>query len=170
MLKRIILFLLIFLPILYLVAVQYDQYQHEKTEAMVGEKAPDFKLQTLDGQTVTLDSFKGAPLVINFWATWCAPCLIEHPVFMNSRIKFPTNLPNYIGVVFNDDKENVEAYIQKYNAPYQILFDPEGEMARDYGVIGVPLTIFIDRNGIIREQHRGIITEGTLEEKLKKAL
>lgn len=124
--------------------------------------APAFKLKRLDtGEEVTLAQFRGRPVVLNFWSTWCGPCRQEDPVLQWGYRNFKDQAV-FLGVVFEDTEENVRKFLAENSSPYPQLVDPSGGMAVDYAVTGVPETYFIDSAGIIRTKYAAPIDPETL--------
>lgn len=135
---------------------------------LAGKPAPNFNLTRLDtGEAVTLDSFKGRPLVVNFWSTWCGPCKQEHPVLVWGAKQF-SDQAQFIGVVFEDSEENARAFLQRQPTSYPNMSDPNSRMAVDYGCAGVPETYFIDASGNILDKHVGPIDPRTLNDNIRK--
>lgn len=166
--KRFILLLLIVVPVIALLYFGLQRDAKELPSLLIAKLAPAFSLQTLDGKTVTLESFKGSPLIVNFWASWCYPCLQEHPLLALAPNLFPDEKVQSVGILYQDTKENAQGYIQKYGEAFPVLLDVNSQTAIDYGVGGVPETFFIDREGIIRHKQQGMLTLSTLTESLKK--
>ncbi|NOJ82789.1 TlpA family protein disulfide reductase [Myxococcus xanthus] len=140
----------------------FGRNPHEVPFMMKGKPAPDFALRALDsGEKVSLADLKGRPVVINFWASWCSPCRVEHPVLEWGARQYGSQAV-FLGVVFQDTDDNARGFLQQYGASFPQLVDPRSRMALDYGVAGVPETYFIDPNGIIRGKHVGPIDPQTL--------
>lgn len=165
--KRWLLFIFIVAPVLYLLAYGLTRNPRDLPSALLGKPAPDFSLQTLDGKTVTLDSLKGKPAVINFWATWCGPCLYEHPVLKSAHETYEKEGVQFLGVVYQDEMENVSSFIKELGEPFQVLLDPKSKMAIDYGIGGVPETFFVDTQGVIQNKYSGVLTSDYLKDQIK---
>lgn len=165
--KRWLLLIIIVAPILYLLAFGLTRNPRELPSVLVGKPAPSFFLETLDGETVSLETFKGSPVVINFWATWCGPCFYEHSILKEARALYEPKGAHFLGVVYQDEKKTVEQFLEEMGEPFFVLLDPKSQMAIDYGVGGVPETFFIDRKGVIRHKLQGVLNQNILKEKLE---
>ncbi|MDO8526623.1 MAG: redoxin domain-containing protein [Deltaproteobacteria bacterium] len=168
--KRWILFFVIVVPILALLAFGLTRDARELPSTMTGKKAPDFSLKTLEGKEISLKSFEGHPVVLNFWATWCGPCLMEHKIFNEGRKIYEKEGVVFLGVVYQDKKESVQRFLKEYGEPFTVLTDKESKTAIDYGVGGVPETFFIDSHGTIYDKFSGIMTADYLERKIGQGL
>ncbi len=122
---------------------------------MLNEPAPDFTLTNLKGQKVSLKDLKGKIVVVDFWATWCGPCVSSFPA-METVIKKFSGEPNVKFLFVNtwenvkDKKENAEKFIEKNKYPFEVLLDTENKVVGEYHVAGIPTKFFIDKNGNIR--------------------
>lgn len=134
---------------------------------VVGHPAPDFALQTLEGETVRLSDFKGKPVLINFWATWCGPCRSEFPDFQKASTDDADKLV-IIGInnTTTDQKDQVPAFLKEFGVTFPIVLDETGDTAKAYNILGLPTSIFIDRNGNVNEIFTGPINKAYIEAKL----
>lgn len=130
---------------------------HELPSAMIAKSAPNFDLAGLDGgKPLTLAELKGHPVVINFFASWCVPCRIEHPLLM--RLASENHLPLY-GIAYKDKPDDSTRLLTTYGDPYrQVGIDRSGSVGLDFGVYGVPETYVIDSAGIIQRRFVGPLT------------
>jgi len=116
---------------------------------LVGRAAPPFSLLPVGGgPPISLEGLRGKPVVVNFWATWCAPCLQEHDVLQQAARAHGAQV-QFLGVVYDDEEARVRAFLSQYGTAYPSLLDVNGRTAIAYGVYGVPETYFIDAQGTI---------------------
>ena len=141
---------------------------HSIRSPLVGRPAPAFALPTVGGgAVVTSEALRGKPLVLNFWATWCAPCLQEHETLQLTAAARAADV-QFVGVVYEDDEDRVKAFQRRYGAGFPSLMDPDGKAAIAYGVAGVPETYFIDAAGVIRAKYAFPLDEASMADNLKK--
>jgi thiol-disulfide isomerase/thioredoxin len=116
-----------------------------------GRPAPEFLLQDLGGQTVSLDDLKGKPVMINFWATWCGPCRMEMP-FIQEVYKDPEWQKTGLVILAVNLMESASAaaeFMKDNGLHFKVLLDAEGKVGKMYNISAIPTTYFIDKNGII---------------------
>jgi len=138
---------------------------------IVGKPAPDFTLQTLDGKKVTLSDLRGKAVVLNFWATWCPPCKVELPWFVDFQKQYGPKGLQIVGISEDEGgKEKVQAFVKEMGVTYPIAVDDD-TVARKYGdVEDLPTTFYIDRNGKIVQFAMGLADRSEIEDKIKVAL
>ena len=163
-------YVVIFLIITFLIpGCGSSEEQQPSMSGGEGVLAPDFSLKSLDGQQFTLSSFRGKnPVYLVFWATWCPYCIQEVPLLKELHAKLsPKGLKILsINIGYNDPLLRVQAFQKKYELPYPILYDNNTIVARQFGVIGVPFSVLVDRNGKI--VYRSNRTPDNLEAFLEK--
>jgi len=152
--------------LLFVLAKGFGRDPHEVPFQLRGKPAPDFTLRRLDtGAPVKLSDLKGKPIVLNFWASWCGPCKMEHPVVATAARRYGQEF-QFFGVVFEDTEENSRVFAGTPDPSFPQLYDERSRMAVDYGVTGVPETYFIDAQGILRDKVAYPIDPRTMTEKL----
>lgn len=133
----------------------------------VGDKAYNFELPNLDGSTSKLSDYKGEIVVLNYFATWCAPCVDEAPE-LEAFGKDYGDKYNLIMINRGETKDRVKEFLKKYNTPATYLFDYNAKVSKMYNVTAQPETFVIDKQGVIREHYNGPITEMQLYNWIKK--
>ncbi len=140
-----------------------------KAPPLVGGPAPQFELETLDGDTVKLSDFKGKFVVLNFWATWCVPCIKEMPEFQKIHQSSDNGNIKIIAVNLSESKDRVGKFTQDYQLTFPVLLDGFGNTFERYRVRNLPVTYFISPDGIIREEIQGGgLTQEIIETKINQ--
>ena len=136
---------------------------------VAGHPAPDFELVSTEGETIRLSDFKGTPVIVNFWATWCGPCRAEFPDFQRAAVDNADQLV-IIGVnnTSADQAELVPDFLEEFGITFPIVLDEDGSTAETYRILGLPTTIFIDSSGIVDEVFTGPINKAYIESKIAK--
>jgi peroxiredoxin len=139
-------------------------------ESLVGKKAPEFARKDLNGGNIDLAGFRGKVVLLDFWATWCASCLVEMPSFAQWQRQYGPQGLQVIGVSMDDDPALARKLYAKLKLNYPVVMGDE-ELGKNYGgVLGLPLTYLIDRNGDVSARFQGEPNLQTMELKLKKLL
>jgi len=133
------------------------------TTGQVGRPAPAFSLPDVGSpsRSVSLASLRGKPVVLNFWASWCDPCRDEAPEFARTAKQYGSSV-RFLGMAILDGRDAALAYMAKYHVPYPSVRDARGEISKNFGVTGVPETVFIDANGVIAAHYIGAFKDGQL--------
>jgi cytochrome c biogenesis protein CcmG/thiol:disulfide interchange protein DsbE len=148
-----------------------------------GKPAPNFALQNLTGSKVSLASYKGKAVMINFWATWCGPCKVETPWIVELRNKYAAQGFEVLGVDTEGDdlqasdkarwakaETNANEFVTEMKVPYPVLLDGDS-ISRDYGGLDdLPASFFVDRSGKVVAASVGLTSESDIEGNIKKAL
>lgn len=134
---------------------------------IVGKPAPDFTLVDIHGETVRLSSLHGKPVLVNFWATWCIPCEQEMPMIESAYQKEGAQF-EVLAVNADEPDAKVRDYVNKMGLTFTILLDPGGTVQSQYRLNGYPSSFFIDRDGVIRDEHIGIMDSTQLTKSLLK--
>ena len=141
----------------------------EPTEARVGQPAPNFKLQSPDGQSVSLKDHKGKPVLLNFWSTQCPPCVYEMPYLQEAYDEWSGKGLIMLAINMGESSSTVKGFMQSYNLSLPVLLDTELVVAQMYNIVGIPTTFFIDKDGIIREKIIGAFpNKAEIENRLSK--
>ena len=137
----------------------------------VGNQAPDFQLQSLDGQTVSLSNLQGKPVLINFWATWCSPCRSEMPYIQEIYEEWSDKRLVVLAINIGESSSTVAAFMQSNNLSFIVLLDTKQDVAQRYNITGIPTTFFIDKDGIIQDKVIGAFQNKTqIENRLSKII
>lgn len=137
-----------------------------------GKAAPGFSLTSLDGKKVSLSDFKGKAVLVNFWATWCGPCKVEMPWFEQFQKQYANQGFVILGLVDDVDagKDAIAKTAQKAGATYPILLT-DGKVQKAYGGVDVlPMSFYVDRNGVVVEETAGLGPKDEIEAHIKKAI
>ena len=137
---------------------------------VVYSPAPNFSRVDLDQRNVDLTAYRGKVVVLNFWATWCTPCLIEMPRFVEWQQEYGERGLQVIGISMDDEALPVRAAFQKYRLNFPVVMGDEklGEMYG--GILGLPITFLIDRNGKIRFKHQGMTDFNIIDSEIQTLL
>lgn len=144
-------------------------FLENKTElpsALLNNPLPEFQLTTLNDpqQTVTRNDVTGEVFLLNVWGSWCPSCRAEHPYLLALQEQGA----RIIGLNYKDDRTEAQQWLQHGGDPYQLnIFDPQGKLGLDLGVYGSPETFLVDKAGVIRYKHVGVVDNRVWEETLK---
>jgi peroxiredoxin len=138
--------------------------------SLLNKPAPAFSRPSLDHQTVDLDALRGQVVLLNFWATWCAPCLVEMPRFAEWQSKYKADGLAVIGVSMDDDYAPAAAVVRKLQLNYPVVMGDERLGLQYGGVLGLPVTYLIDRQGEIRARYQGGSHVEAMETAIRKLL
>jgi peroxiredoxin len=130
------------------------------------EPVPDFTLNTLDGRAVSLADFRGQPVLINFWATWCPPCLEETPELAAAYDALKERGVAFIGIGMQDETAKLRQFVDDHRVPYTIVEDPLGKVGGQYRVLGMPTTFIVDKDGLLRKSIQGAVNQDQIMEAL----
>ncbi|HXF51423.1 MAG TPA: TlpA disulfide reductase family protein [Dehalococcoidia bacterium] len=137
----------------------------------VGKPAPDFELTLLDGTKVRLSDYRGRPVWINFWASWCPPCRAENPdiqeVYEAHKDEHGLVL---LAPAIGERREDVAGYMERADLHYPVGLDTDTQIAANYRVLGIPTHVFVDADGIVREIRVGAMSKKTMEKMIQKLL
>ncbi len=126
----------------------------------VGTTAEDFRLLDLAGKPQSLSQYRGKVVLVNFWATWCRPCTTEMPAMQATYDRLRDK--GFVVLAINEleDEAKVREHIQQYSHTFPVLMDRDNKVANQFGVFGLPVSVFIDEKGVVREYIKGgLLTE-----------
>ena len=152
---------------------QSPQENSSATSPWIGRQAPDFTLPTLDSAQVSLSQFRGRPVLINFWATWCLPCREEMPELVREYETHKDEGLMILGLnlTISDSVPDVQAFVDEFDITFPILLDEDGAVAeRLYRIPGLPASIFINRDGTIERFQVGVMTSRQIDKYIAEIL
>jgi len=136
----------------------------------IGAIAPDFRLLDLNGTEVALRDFRGQVVLLNFWATWCPPCRLEIPMFVEVYEELKDQGFVIVAVNMRESREKVAAFASEYEMSFPILLDPRVEVGARYLANSIPRNIVIDRDGVVRHIIMGMMRETQLVNAVQELL
>lgn len=149
--------------------------RHRASVSLVGDvrgvQAPDFELTSLDGRRVKLSDFRGKAVLLNFWATWCSPCKVEMPWFVDLQNKYGNDGLVVLGVALDDtDSDKIAKFASEMGVNYPVLLGTD-KVSEDYGNVQyLPTSFYIDRDGKIVGKGTGLLARSEVEQNVQKAL
>jgi cytochrome c biogenesis protein CcmG/thiol:disulfide interchange protein DsbE len=135
-----------------------------------GTRAPALRLRGLDGGQVDLAALRGRPVVVNFWATWCQPCVREFPLLRQAAASHRPDRLAVVGVLVNDRPAAARAFARRHGATWPIALDPTATTAGRWGAVGLPHTWFIRPDGTLASHQLGELTQAALDRQLAQIL
>ena len=157
---------LLVLPLGWLLFQGLGRDPREIASPLIDRQAPDFALAAMDGREVSLSDYRGQPVLVNFWASWCFECIEEHRVLMEAQDRYGDDFI-ILGILYQDTVEDARRFLIRHgDGGWPSLIDSSGTVAIDYGVSGVPESFFIDAGGTVRHKQWGAVTAETIESEL----
>jgi cytochrome c biogenesis protein CcmG/thiol:disulfide interchange protein DsbE len=135
-----------------------------------GQPAPPLRLQGLDGRPVDLAALRGRPLVVNFWATWCDPCVREFPLLRAAAARHRPDRLAVVGVLTGDRPAAARAFVRRHAATWPVAVDAHAATAARWGAVGLPHTFFVRRDGTLATHQLGELTQASLDRQLAAIL
>ena len=140
------------------------------SHTMLHHRAPEFARTGLDGKRVDLNAYRGKVVLLDFWATWCAPCQLEMPHFAAWQAQYAAQGLQVIGISMDDDAAAARAVVTKLRLNYPVAMGDAKLGERYGGVLGLPLTFLIDRHGVVRAEFQGEAKLNAIETEMKALL
>lgn len=139
---------------------------------IAGHPAPEFTLKNIDGQTVSLSDFRGQPVIINFWATWCGPCRVEMP---HLQAAYEAHQPDGLVVLGvnlteRDSPQAVPDFLAEFGLTFPVVLDESGDVAEMYRVLGQPASVFVNEAGVIHQVFQGPVNEQFINDRVAELL
>ena len=138
-------------------------------DVTAGPPVPDRTFETFDGQQLSLDELAGTPLVVNFWASWCPPCVAEMPDLERVHLDVADQV-RFVGLNTQDNRQQAETLVERTGVTYDLGLDPDGVLFSDFEVVAMPTTFFVDDAGAIVHRHAGLLTEQQLRDLIEEHL
>ena len=135
----------------------------------VGTQAEDFRLIDLDGKSQSLSQYRGKIVLVNFWATWCKPCTTEMPAMQAMYDKLRDKGFGVLAINEREDDIKVREHIKQYGHTFPVLMDRDNKVANQFGVFGLPVSVFIDQEGRVQEYIKGgLLTEEKISQTVQR--
>ncbi len=147
--------------------------QHGGSDTLIGHRAPNFSLAMLRSSSgkhmLSLADFAGKPILLNFWASWCGPCKEEAPLLESTwkQVQVQGKDAVFLGIEFQGSSNDGISFLQSYNITYPAVLDASGSVASSYGVTSLPVTIFINREGVVMGREARELSTQSLASKLR---
>jgi cytochrome c biogenesis protein CcmG/thiol:disulfide interchange protein DsbE len=136
----------------------------------IGNSVPDFQLTALDGSPMNLSEQRGHPVVVNFFASWCAPCREEATALEQTWRAYQDRGVQFFGIAYKDADSKAQAFLDEFDVSYPSTVDPSNRTARAYGLTGVPETFIIDQQGLLVRHFLGPVSQAQLSQELERLL
>lgn len=135
-----------------------------------GDDAPAFEVPLTGGNVVSLEGLRGKGVIVNFWSTWCVPCVRELPLLDSVAREHSTDDLVILGVNMGETEEEILAFLERFDLGFPIALDRKGDVSRMYGVVGLPMTVFIDADGVVQFRRIGELREDLIDRGLDRIL
>lgn len=132
-------------------------------------QAIPFSMRSFDGRDISLEGFRGKPVVVNFFASWCGPCQLEAPALGDAWAEFGDRV-EFVAVAIDDSEDGARAFVKEFKLSFTAGIDSTGEIAKAYNIYAIPRTYIIDRAGAVLYEHSGVITREDLDRAIRLVL
>jgi cytochrome c biogenesis protein CcmG, thiol:disulfide interchange protein DsbE len=129
----------------------------DSSRSVSGDPAPELSFEMFDGSTASMADYEGRPVVVNFWASWCPPCVAEMPDLETVHQEFADEVA-FLGINTQDTPDAATDLAERTGVTYDLAHDPDGQLFQAFGGFGMPTTLFVSADGLITERHTGILT------------
>ena len=153
--------------------IQKTRHTRQNTSGgkLQGQLAPDFTLASVDGQKLTLSDYRGKAVLLNFWATWCEPCKIEMPWFVELQKQYGPQGLQVLGIAMDDSEpKDIAEFTKKMGVNYPVVIGKEAVGDQYGGIPYLPSTFYIGRDGKVLERVYGLVSRSEIEGDIKRAL
>jgi peroxiredoxin len=137
----------------------YTNFFSSKEKVKVGSEAPDFVLTDLKGEKHQLSDYKGKGVFLNFWGTWCEPCKREMPYMQSQYDYYSDQGVEILAVNIAESNVAVQSFMETYDLSFPVVLDKDSQVLEAYGVVPLPTTFLIDKNGVVKEIITGQMNE-----------
>ncbi len=180
--KQLLIYILIIIVLIIVSIVAYNHLTQEYTPQQVTnetqkiqhvKKASDFSVYNNNGDKVSLSEYKGKPVVVNFWATWCGPCKMELPAFDKLCTEYKEQVEFMMVNLTDGYQETLESakqFISESGYMFPVFFDTENNASAEYNLYSIPRTIFVDKDGNLVNSHVGAMSEATLRKYIQSLI
>jgi cytochrome c biogenesis protein CcmG/thiol:disulfide interchange protein DsbE len=169
--RRAVWAVVIVVPIVAVLAYGFGRNPDTIASPLIGKPASGFVLRTLDGRrVVSLATLRGHPVIVNFWASWCADCKIEHADLVAAWQRYARHGVTFVGIDYQDSAADARQFMRQQSGGWPVVGDPSQRTAIDYGVYGVPETFFIDKRGIVRYKTIGPVAWSDLQSRIERLM
>jgi thiol-disulfide isomerase/thioredoxin len=138
----------------------------ESSPIQIGLRAPDFTLSTEDDRELTLSDFRGQPVALNFWASWCLPCRFEIPVMNQAMRDYADEGLVILSIDVGEQPSDVVEFLDGKEIEYEVLLDPYRVVSDQYSIVSMPTTIWLDAEGIVRAIDYGALSDERIEQSM----